>query len=260
MHVCPKCSQNGFVDLAALVSHICLHHGNEPNFSVSCSLHSRVFRNIGSFRGHIYRNHHDEVVKQIGPTAQIVTNIQCPVCGEFVHGGLALLSSHYRVHCDSGQVVKCVVDGCSSEYSTYSSYSSHMSRKHKLISSLNESLGTTATDSQNDTGNCSDAGSGDMEITLDHDQEILKSVALLFLKLQEGCMLSAATLQVIVDNFTNILDISTNKTQAILRQLLEENKVDLILQDQVLTANQCYVFSDAFSELRNDCRRKILFK
>ena len=120
MHVCPKCSQNGFVDLAALVSHICLHHGNEPNFSVSCSLHSRVFRNIGSFRSHIYRNHHDEVFKQFGPTAQIVTNIQCPVCGEFVHGGLALLSSHYRVHCDSGQVVKCVVDGCSSEYSTYS--------------------------------------------------------------------------------------------------------------------------------------------
>ena len=63
--VCSLCSTNrDFDSLAKLFKHITLYHQNDPNFGITCDLHStcgNLYRSYSGYKAHIYRKHSNEL-------------------------------------------------------------------------------------------------------------------------------------------------------------------------------------------------------
>ena len=62
---CPLCLANrNFVSLAKMFRHITVYHQSEPNFEMTCDLHSTcgvLYRTYSAYKSHIYRQHSSEL-------------------------------------------------------------------------------------------------------------------------------------------------------------------------------------------------------
>ena len=159
--------------------------------------------------------------------------------------------AHLRGHAEDGIPVSCPFRGCEKSFSIKSSFSSHLSRKHRTWSLclLSQSvhgfdssdIGSTVNTDTSDTNQTGsppelsnespddEIGNSDDELeansvlpVTDHNQ-YLRSVALLYLKLQAKFLLPSSTIQNIIEEYQEISGIG----RAHLFSKLQENLADL---------------------------------
>jgi len=263
-YTCAKCtSGQSFFDINRLLSHVSMCHSHEPRFTYACNIDSgsccKTVRTVIALKHHVYREHRDHLLsKPIANTRLSGQKIRCPVCSAHVNS-LSDLSGHYRQHCDCGQTVYCVVEGCCAEFNIHSSYSSHVSRCHKSNADVSECYKHTDTlctetedGSEVDTDSCFGAS---------HEQDTYtKHVALFLLKLQEDCLLSCATIQTILDGFQEITSFLVSNIQHAVENICNEENICPAVASQLLSAASGYMLKTAFNELSSDWKRKQYYK
>ena len=91
-----------------------LYHAHEPNFRYSCNLEKdrqdccKICKSATAYKLHVYREHRHLI--SVSNASPIQGEICCPTCGTTTVDSLLCLSAHYRMHCEMGQKVLCVVD------------------------------------------------------------------------------------------------------------------------------------------------------
>ena len=233
-----------------------LYHAHEPNFRYSCNLEKdgqdccKICKSATAYKLHVYREHRHLI--SVSNALPIQGEICCPTCGTTVDS-LLCLSAHYRMHCEMGQKVSCVVDGCYDEFLVYSSYTSHMSRSHRSSKVLKpQYFHTGSTDNESD--DC-DTDSESME----HDV-YKKHVAMLLLKLQEQCMLPCSTLQIIVDSLKELIALTVDKIQENMKTVCVKNNVAPELSAELVLSARHSLPEQAIDELSTDWKRKSYYK
>ena len=124
--------------------------------------------------------------------------------------------------------VTCPVSQCTSTYTVYKSLTSHISRFHKGFDVINAKAGLKLSKSQDQIDNDIDADNDNMEVDTDeHENEdqnyydlYLRNMALMLLKIQEQYHLPANTVQLIISDFTEIINLTKNPTIKVIEQTL----------------------------------------
>lgn len=214
MLACPKCSQSGLADLKSYVAHIAAVHSHEPNFSIHCNLQKGTgnccvaFKSLASYKTHLYRFHAD--IKVSSTEIEVI----CSVCGTG-HNSLRALSVHYAKHCNEGMGVHCVVKHCNSVFEIHSSYRSHMSRSHKnvTLSHIKDAFirhepAIISNDNSAIFAKCDNTAPPEVSKPELFDINMFtRNIALLFLKMKTEYSLPEATVQNVIDDFAQVIDV-----------------------------------------------------
>ena len=265
-YTCNRCTTSMcFDNISMLMRHVVLCHANEPSFSYICTLESygiqccKVFNCASSYKQHIYRQHRDLVHMSKVESGGVNTQICCPHCDRILDS-LSDLSSHYRVHCESGLKVRCVIDQCTVEFQVYSSYTSHMSRQHqndRIINPLYNSKYLHLNDNvHNDVESV-----GDSSESMNSEQDVCRRhVAVLFLKLQEQCMLPNSTVQTIMSSFQDFLDLAVDNIAQKVDNVCSTYNISSEARARLSLAVKQNACVDAFNDLATNWKRMQYYK
>ncbi|KAJ8034877.1 hypothetical protein HOLleu_21895 [Holothuria leucospilota] len=279
MYDCKIC-EHRTKSLKGYVIHQQLHR-NDHNVKFPCVIGdcSHTFRSYAAFQTHITRHHHDLRAK---PSAALVycqdyreveqraERCMLPFCQEnlpdFSH-----LIAHLRTHIMHGYEVACPFEQCDKKYKVISSFSSHLSRVHKRNVPVTANQDETPIDSecelelmesnQLETDEDSDITLAQTGVTGD---ELLRALALFYLKLQSKYLLPSSTIQMIIDELQNVTLLGQHLMFDKLKQKLKDEKLchDKI-NDIITEVSGSDFFEAAHSEggpLRSDHIRKEFFK
>jgi hypothetical protein len=208
-----KCILCTFVtkSLKVYVDHYQLHR-SVANFNYPCGLPgcSRRFQKYAAFRSHMYRDHRGG-----GPARLGELNLACQIsfCA-FTCNSLSDFMLHLKKHLTENVAVACPFNKCNKTFTVKSSFTSHISRIHRepsasdlcdkvtkpveipledvsLVSAVNVDLMNYDTDMEID--DCS------VSCPVTDTSQLMRSLALFYLKLQAKLLLPASTIQSIVD-------------------------------------------------------------
>lgn len=272
---CPRCGDAVGRTVSALLNHISLKHAHEPDLRLSCTIPNdsgsqlccKVFRSLAAYKAHLYRAHRSLLSKsRPGLTSNMDFKICCPVCLDKLDS-LRSLTTHYNSHCSDGIVVKCVMKYCEAEFSVLSSYTSHMSRNHgnctidsvkqELMQySQNESFSAYESNPSDDD-DCYDDGHSDER---DTGRDFTRNIAMMFLKLQELYSLPSSTLQMIIEDFTDAVEVSESQTVEKIKTVCENLQVDRLASVEIINVLENSLFSQAVSNLSTEWKRKKYYK
>lgn len=157
---------------------------------------------------------------------------------------------------------------CEAEFSVHSSYTSHMSRNHnqctvnsvkqELIQYLQSENETACESMTNDNDDLSD------DDRVDDDgltgREFTRNIAMMFLKLQEMYMLPSSTLQMIIGDFTDAVEVSESQTLEKIKHICENFQVDQRASVEIMNVLGNGLFSQAVSTLSTEWKRKRYYK
>ena len=75
--LCPVGMANQLFKVGEYIKHLRLLHASQPDFKVTCGINGcqRVYKNLGTFRNHLYAMHNDETVPNM-TTAATASTIQ----------------------------------------------------------------------------------------------------------------------------------------------------------------------------------------
>ena len=262
-YTCAKCSnERSFLHINNLLTHVAVYHSHEPQFSYACNIDSgnccKIVRSITALKLHVYREHRDHLL--LSEHKNIVrssgSKICCPVCAEVVDT-LSDLSGHYRQHCDYGQSIYCVVEGCSAKFQVYSSYTSHMSRCHKGSADVDASHQQS---SNAETARMQEESEFDTGGETYDENTYTKHLGLFLLKLQEDCLLSSSTIQTILDGFKELTSLLINSIQQTVVNICQDSNISSDVSSQILTTVNGEMLTTAFTELSSDWKRKQFYK
>ncbi len=268
--LCSVCTNFSAPTIALLVRHLSLEHGNESNLNILCGLEScpRTFRKISSFKSHITRDHKN--LSQTAQTKSVNTQVQvsCKECQEkFTE--MPYLMQHMKVHLSTNLTMQCPIFGCDKKYTVFSSFASHMSRKHpnaKIedarapqihLSEIEDSdlAHTQAPDCQIDD---------DDIIYKESDSELsgkyLKHLALFFMKIQEKYALPASTVQNIVEDVTNLLELTGEELGDRMKQVMEKHQIGEDASSDIMKCLQEDILQHSMPELGTEWKREKYFK
>ena len=277
MVLCPRCGISSLLNIRQLLDHIASSHSNESSFDIICSLpklHGNccaVFRSLSKYRCHIYKYHSALLLTDKIRQNETGTCILCPICGS-AEQSLRAMSTHYRIHCDDGIPVKCLVRHCHKTFGVVSSYTAHMSRIHKNVTlafirdDLKKYLDVAEpvqpepeydscpVDLVEDTISEPRAlGAVEMPCTI-------RNTALLFLKMKSQYFLADSTIQSIVGDFSDCFEVSSS----VVRQHIRSVCVKYALPEAVSTELRCAVENDslknAVSNLSTEWKRNAYYK
>jgi hypothetical protein len=271
---CPRCTVSEISTYASLVTHLIVAHGNEPNFSVFCNLQNvnsfccSVFRTAASYKSHMHRFHSALMAGGVydATAATQAYKILCPVCNISI-SSLRELGTHYRDHCIQGMNVPCVVKHCQSTFDVISSYSSHMVRKHRNVCFQHvrdecKYVATTNLSPDVNLHEC-DIASADTESVVERVIEMplmTRNIALMLLKMKTQYSIPDTTVQLLIGDFSNIVDLSSSYAKQQIMEVTEkyslcpEIKTDLY----EITANGCW--KSAIEELSTDWKRNAYYR
>jgi len=260
-YTCAKCNnERSFLHIHNLLTHVTVHHSHEPHFSYACNIDSgkccKIVRSIIALKLHVYREHRDHLLlsEHKSSVRSFGHKICCPVCAAVVDT-LCDLSGHYRQHCDCGESIFCVIEGCGAEFQVYSSYTSHMSRCHKGSADVD---GTYTQSNDGETHTMQEGTGTDFE---SYDEDMYtKHLELFLLKLQEDCMLSSSTIQTILDGFKELTHLHVNNINQNVVKICQDNNISSDVSSQILSVVNGDTLTTAFSELSSDWKRKQFYK
>ena len=261
-YTCVKCSnERSFLNINSLLTHVTVCHSHESHFSYACNIDSgkccQIVRSVTALKLHVYREHRDHLLlsEHKSSVRSSGCKICCPVCAAVVDT-LSDLSGHYRQHCDYGQSIFCLVEGCGAEFQVYSSYTSHMSRCHKGSADVD---GTYKQSSNADTPRMQEGSEFDTGETCDENM-YTKHLCLFLLKLQEDCMLSSSTIQTILDGFKEITSLLTNNIHQTVVKICQDSNISSDVSATILSVVNGDMLTTAFTELSSDWKRKQFYK
>ena len=272
MIACPRCDDI-FSTVARMIAHLGKIHSNEANFKVVCNLRTQgtcysVFRSFASYKTHMHRYHSLYLMTNTGEQTSFVTEIICCVCNSTSVPSLTALTSHYRDHCNEGLSVPCIVKRCNRVFDVFSSYTAHMSRMHRNVSLLNirdevkcqkavtllpedDHMCTMDLEEDSDaTGSGSSVKSSDLSA----------NIALMFLKMKALYCLSDATVQAIIDDFSNVSYISSLIVEEHVASICAKYNLPHSAVAEFCDAANSSTWNDAMTELNSDFRRTSYYK
>lgn len=273
---CPRCGDVVGKTISLLLNHIAVHHSNEPDFRLSCTLSNsenelccKQFQSLAAYKAHLYRAHRSLLFNRDRPniTSNIGFNICCPVCLNKVDS-LRSLTTHYSSHCSDGVAVKCVMKYCEAEFTVHSSYTSHMSRNHShcTIDSIKQELmqysqnGSAAShESKSYDDDPNDDGHSEVN-NIDIGRDFTRNVAMMFLKIQEVYMLPSSTLQMIIGDFTNAIEACESLCLDKIKRICENFQVDERATVDIMNILSNSLSSQAVSALSTEWKRKKYYK
>ena len=194
--------------------------------------------------------------------------IKCPTCLTTVNS-LRSLSAHYSQHCTNGNAsVMCVMKQCDCEFDVYSSYTAHMSRHHKqlTVASVRDGLIQSfeiETVNGADGGNACDRDGDDGDDPLQQENmtaDFERNMAMVFFKLKELYMLPSSTVQMLIQDFTNAVELSESYTLSRVNSVCQNEQLEAGVRAEILAAVDKGLFTKTVFTLSTDWKRKQYYK
>ena len=280
MFPCQVCATE-CTTVLAYVRHTRIHK-NIPNSVFKCVVPDckKTFQSFAAFKSHAYR-HHKVNKPVVRPRLCGATDLTCHVdfCSVTCEN-LTSFFSHLRIHIKEGKIVSCPFRQCEKQFRVLSTFTSHMSRKHRN-SSEDGLVNSVVRASVEKPSTSHDSNERDEQSHMDHSAssdvsgeqsdvcpenadaaQFLENLALFYLKLRAKLLLPSSVIQVILEDFQEIHDIS----QSHLLFKLKEKLVALGVPDaDISTVIDVLKTEDLLracntETLKTDQRRKNVFK
>lgn len=269
---CQRCDASGLASYSHLIAHLVTAHSNEPDFSMNCTLQHKndwccaKFCSWSSYKSHLYRFHYDLVVGRVSETRS-VCEILCRVCST-MHKSLRAIAAHYRVHCSNGMTVPCLVKDCNSAFDVFSSYTSHMARKHRSVCYENlrddcKQASTVAVESFDDdsTEMPSHSSVETMSASMNVDiASLTRNMALFCLKLKTKYSIPDCTVQLIMDDFSDTFELSTNYLKSKIHDVCSKHALSAEVVRDMNSAVENGLWKQATDDLATDWKRNTYYK
>lgn len=216
-------------------------HSNTPNYRYQCGISqcTRMYNKDSVLKAHMYRDH-----KGSGPSLskQFDAPLKCVAQScEIVCNSLTSLIKHLKSHIREGLKIKCPFRECSSTFTVESSLAAHISRKHKHVEDLDDSMSTGSAPTEQfciSNQPCLETPDEDRfecEEPFAVDESLfLQNITLLYLKLQSKLLLPASTITTIIEDFQNAHEIGLSHALKILSEKLKALEISEAIVSNII--------------------------